>query len=281
MTFENAYADWITAELNKRTTELDKRLVVTQSFETAYNTLKRNSDSVALVFSGGNASHSEVEGIDQNVMPLLVTVICCEINTVKVLNGLNSLQTEYNAVPMQLTYFDAVVDSDVTVNVKTTFNTPFVFDERDLRTAEATIKATYIQMNASVLYGSNAFISPVAWQLRVNGTAYDIRHIAQYDIASQLGYDEYVAQGSDRVSRNVLSRCNTFHFVLYKTGDISGLAQLLDNELILGDGGLAYCSLTLIANAGTIDAVDIPITTYTLTERYMNNAAAYELLLGR
>lgn len=274
MVFEQAYGEWLTRELNTAIRSINANLVCKQYDEVGYKPLVKNPDEIAVVISGGNAARSTVEGLDQNVLPLSVTVICKEQYSTSARNAIDYVQKEYNAVPLQLTYYDGVSDNPLSTKVKAVFATPFVFSHSDYKTKNETIKAVFISFSASVFYGETAIVHPTSFVLKFGGEAYEIGHISEYHMSAIPAYDSYVPQGSERAGQCCLSRANTFQFVLFKVeGD--ELQQIFENELRCKENGLA--GETLVLN---IEAEDIKMTTYQLTESYANNVASYNLVLG-
>lgn len=274
MIFEQEYGAWLTQELNTAIRKINGNLVCRQYDEVGYKPLVKSPDEIAVVISGGNATRSSVAGLDQNVLPLSVTVICKEQYSTPVRNAIDSVQKQYNAVPLQRSYYDAVSDTNISTNIKAIFTTPFVFTHDDYKTERETIKAAFISFSASVFYGETAVVNPVPITLKIGGTVYQVEHIAEYHMTALPAYESYLPQGSERAKQCELSRTNTYNFLLYKVaGD--DLQQIFENELLCEEGGLA--GKTLALNFG---AEDIITTTYELTEAYVNNSASYSLVLG-
>lgn len=274
MIFEQAYGAWLVKQLNTAVQAINKNLVCRQYDEVGYKPLVKNPNGVAVVISGGNATRSAVSGLDQNVLPLTATVICKEEYSTLVRNAIDSVQKAYNAIPMQLEYYDGVEDATRTTNMKAIYSTPFVFNHGDYKTERETIKAAFLSFSASVFYGETAVVDPVPITLKVGGTCYQIEHIADYNMSATPAYEAYLAQGEQRAKQCELSRTNAFSFTVYKVaGD--ELQQIFENELLCDPNGLNGKVLILNFGGG-----DIVITTYQITESYANNAAAYVLTLG-
>ena len=140
MIFENAYGEWIKTQLNQRIQSIQSDAVVKLSQDVNYNPLYSNPNTIVLIVNGGNASRSAVQGINQNVMPLSIMLLCREEYKLAVRNAMDNLQEEFNAVPMELNYLDNVTGDEYVVNTKSIFNTPMVLDERDHPTKKETIK---------------------------------------------------------------------------------------------------------------------------------------------
>lgn len=283
MIFENAYGEWIKNQLNENIRKINPDVVVKLYDEVVYKPLYSNPNTVALVINGGNASRSAVSGLDQNIMPLSIMLLCRDCNKLAVRNAMDYLQENYNAVTMELAYLDNVTGDTYLEKVKSIFNTPMVLDERDHPTRTETIKITVMQMTASVIYGKNAYINPIDFKISIGGTTYPIEHIASYNMASTPSYDEYQAQGDTYLDRNDLAQCAAFSFTLYRVNE-TGFQEILDNELLCKADGLRGKSIKLLAYTNPNDSAyytEIPITKYSLAESYVNNASAYQLTLGR
>ena len=283
MIFEDAYGDWIKNLLNQAIRKVKPNAVVELHKEVAYKPLYVNPNAVALIINGGNAARSTVKGMDQNVMPISITLICREDYKNSVRNAMDYLQENYNALPMEMKYLDNVTGDEFKVKTKSTFNTPFVLDERDYTTKHETIKAAILQMSASVTYGKNAYIHPISFKISVDGAVYPIDHIASYNMASTPSYDEFQSQGETFIERNDLAHCAAYSFTLYRVNE-TGFQEILDNEVLCRTNGLRGKKLKLLAytnSTGSYYYQEIDITKYTLVEAYVNNASAYTLTLGR
>lgn len=283
MTFDQAYKEWLTGELNEKLHEINENMNVKSFEDSAYHVLYRNPNAVCLIMNGGNASHSSVDGVDQSVMPCTVFIVCRSEYKTAVLNAMNAVQKEYNAVKMSLSYYDQVAKIESAVSCKSTFNTPFELDEHDTPTKNGTVKAVYLQMSASIVYGENAFISPDTFYLLIRRDTtsgydiYPIAHIESYNFAAQPSYDEFVSQGNDRTHRNILTRNNTYNFSIYKVeGD--PLQEIFRDEIAKGTG-LSGCEIVFRHDSDGGNAINY-VTFFSLTESYANNAAAYNLTLG-
>ena len=279
MIFENAYGEWIKTQLNQRIQSIQSDAVVKLSQDVNYNPLYSNPNTIVLIVNGGNASRSAVQGINQNVMPLSLMLLCREEYKLAVRNAMDNLQEEFNAVPMELNYLDNVTGDEYVVNTKSIFNTPMVLDERDHPTKKETIKITVLQMTASVIYGKNAYIHPLKFLIDISGIQYPITHIADYNMASSPAQDEFQTQGNQYIQRNDLAQCSTFSFTIYRVSNDS-LQEVFENELLCSEGGLRGEAISLCVRV-EYGVYYIPITKYSLVESYVNNASAYTLTLGR
>lgn len=284
MTFDQAYKEWLTDELNKKVHAINKNINVKSFEDSAYHVLYKRPNAVCLVMNGGNASHSVVDGVDQNVMPCTVSIVCRSEFKTAVMNAMNALQTEYNAVKMSLTYYDQVTKSERSVYCKSTFNTLFEVTEADTPTRRSTVKAVYMQMSVSIIYGMNAVLMPDTFQLLIYNESnlktyvFDIKHIESCNFASQPSYDEFVAQGEDRTHRNSLICNNSWNFSIYKVdGDV---LQAIFNSELNGGYGLSGKQIMLRRISNDNETEEVKITFFSLTESYANNAAAYNLTLG-
>lgn len=283
MTFDQAYKEWITDELNEKLHKINENVNVKSFEDSAYHVLYRNPNAVCLILNGGNATHSAVEGVDQNVMPCTISIVCKSEYKTAVLNAMNAVQAEYNAVQVSLSYYDQITKEEKAVICKSTFNTPFEIDERDTHTKNGTVKAVYLQMSVSVIYGENAVVSPDTFELLVYDESgdtcvkYPISHIESYNLAAQPSYDEFVAQGEDRTSRRTITRNNTYNFSIFKVeGD--ALNGVLKSEIENGTGLSGRRIVLRIVSKEKI--VENDITFFSLAESYVNHAAAYNLTLG-
>lgn len=274
MVFEQAYGHWLVNELNARIQNININLKCKFYDEMGYKPLYNEPDVIAVVVSGGNASRSVVRGQDQNVLPLTVTIICKSVYSSPVRNAIDCMQKDFNAVPLQLEYYDAVSENKITVNLKSIFTTPFVFDESDFATKRETIKATFIPFSASVSYGETAVVEPMSAQLKIDGETFEIGHIVDCNKSSMPSYEAYLPQGTERLYQAELSRASAFAFTLYKV-DGDKFQDILDNELLCLEDGLHGKELVLI-----LGEQEIPVKTYQLNDQYVNNAAAYCLTLG-
>lgn len=155
MIFEQAYGAWLVKEMNRRIRKFDEDLICKRYDDVAYKPLAGDPNSVAVIVTGGNAQRSSVRGLDYNVLPLSVMVMCREQCSTVVRNAIDAIQEEYNAVPLILDYYDSAVaaesrsakdnyESNVRTNVKSTFTTPFMLLENDYKTTNETIKACFI-----------------------------------------------------------------------------------------------------------------------------------------
>lgn len=283
MIFENAYGDWIKSILNRNIQEIKPEAVVKLYQDVSYKPLYSNPDTIALIVNGGNATRSSVSGLDQNIMPISITILCREEFKIAVRNAMDYLQDNYNALAMELSYLDNVTNDTYRVKTKSIFNTPMVLDERDHPTKSETIKITVMQMTASVIYGKNAYIHPLSFKLRIDYTTYAINHIASYTMGSAPAYDEYQAQGEAFITRYDLAQCLAYSFTLYRVNE-TGLQEIFDNELLCRSDGLRGRKITLLAYTDPSDSAyyqEIEITKYNLAEAYVNNSSAYSLTLGR
>lgn len=273
MVFEQAYGAWLVKELNTAVRKINDNLICKLHDEIGYKPLADNADQIAVVVSGGNAVRSAVSGLDQNVLPLTVTVVCKEEYSTPVRNAIDGVQKAFNAVPMTLTYFDAVTGGQSSTSVKSVFTTPFTFVQTDYKTEKETIKAAFLSFSATVFYGETAVVKPVSATLKIGGEIYEIKHIADYNMSATPAYESYLAQGAERAGQCMLSRTNAFSFTVFKTaGD--ELQEVFEQELFCAEGGLAGKELFLNFGGELFG-----ITTYQLTESYVNNAASYNLLL--
>lgn len=286
MIFEQAYGAWLVKEMNRRIRKFDEDLICKRYDDVAYKPLAGDPNSVAVIVTGGNAQRSSVRGLDYNVLPLSVMVMCREQCSTAVRNAIDAIQEEYNAVPLILDYYDSAVaaesrsakdnyESNVRTNVKSTFTTPFMLLENDYKTTNETIKACFISFSASVTYGKSAIVEAPTSALLIDGKEYAIEHILAYTFSVQPSYDTSLPQGSELARQTKLSRANAYSFTVSKTaGD--ELQEIFYNEIMRLDGGLAGRTLKAKIGNNTIN-----VQTYDLTEAYTGgNAAAYTLVLG-
>lgn len=273
MTFEKAYGQWLVSVINNRVYALIGK-TCKQYDEVSFKPLQNNPDEIAVIINGGNATRSSVRGLDQNSLSVIVTVLCKNTYTDFVLQAIDSAQEAFNAIPMQLHYVSDISSQTVAQKVKTVFSTPFVLDERDTPSKNATIKAASISFSASVDYGQTAVVSPSEFTLIIDGTSYEISHIAKYDNASVPSYDSFLAAGDSHAMQTLMSQANSWSITVIKT-DEDPLQAIFGDEINARDG-LAGKTLSLVRDGGPT----IPIRTYQLTESYIDNAAAYTLILG-
>ena len=279
MIFEQKLGEWLAQEINARLQLVDKRLTCKRYDEESFKPLHANTEEVAMLVSGGNATRARVAGLDQNVLPLAVTIVCKAEYSTTVRNAIEAVQRTYNAKPFTLTYYDAVKAGNLTTYVKAIFTTPFSIDKSDYRTKNATIKATFASFSATVSYGETAVIDPVPVKLTLKqGTSEEtfvIEHIADYNFAAIPAYETFLAQGEERAGQCQLSRTNSFSYTVYKTaGD--PLQEIFERELHGLADGLAGKKLFLTFD----EEAPLEISTYQLVESYKDNAAAYVLTLG-
>ena len=275
MTFEEEYGAWLVRAINEKLKNINGKLCK-QYDEVSFKPLKRNPDEIAIIISGGNATRSSVEGLDQNVLPLTITVLCKAKYSSAVRAAINAVQRTFNAVPAQFQYLDVAESEDEIVQqVKTVFSTPYVFDEVDFPTSKETVKACFISFSATVYYGQTAIVSPTEYRLKVGDEEYAINHIQSYDNAVMPAYDTFLPQGEARAKQSFISKTNSWAFTILKVKEDS-LQTLFEQELNFSDGdGFGEKSLHLIANGNEIE-----IRSWQLLESYVDNAAAYVLTLG-
>ncbi|MBQ7912974.1 MAG: hypothetical protein IJ308_04410 [Clostridia bacterium] len=262
MTFERLYGQWLVRNLNVYLKSEGLKNTCKQYDEVAFKPLRGEPDEIAIVISGGNATKSNVCGLDQNILPLTVTVICKTDYSDGVRRAIVALQDEYNAKPL----------STGTVQMKSAFTTPFVFDESDYPTKTATVKVSFISFSATVLYGRTAVVSPAFFKLDIGGVSYDINNVSSYQCAAMPSYDSVISAGSNRASQTMTVISNTWALTIVKVeGD--KLQEVFEEELA-AKGRLAK-DLKLICNGE-----EIVVRTYQLLEGYENNTAVYTLTLG-
>lgn len=280
MTFERVYGAWFVKELTKRLKNINEkkrsalycRLYEDVGQKPAFEDL----NEIAVLFTGGNATRSDVKGFDSNVLPLSVRIVCWEEYRDCIRDAVNDVQKEFNAVPMSFTCQDEFSGGGgATVIASAAFTTPYVLDEIDYPTHAATKKACFLIFSATVTYGDTAIVEPPVCTLTVDGTAYAIDHIQEYTSVSQPSYDAALPQGSPVARQTFLAQVRSFSFTTYKApGD--ALQAIFEKELRGDKGGLAEKSLTL-----TEDGYPIGIQTFSLTRTFLRGTvAAYTLVLG-
>lgn len=262
MTFERLYGQWLVRNLNVSLKNAGLKNTCKQYDEVAFKPMRGDPEEIAVVISGGNATKSNVCGLDQNILPLTVTVICRTDYSDGVRRAIVDLQDEYNAKPLLAG----------TVQMKSAFTTPFVFDENDYPTKTATVKVSFISFSATVLYGRTAVVSPASFRLKADGVSYDINNVSSYQCAAMPSYDSVVSAGSDRASQTMTVKTNTWALTIVKVeGD--PLQAFFDEELA-AKSGLAEKEITFSYNGE-----EILVRTYQLLEGYENNTAVYTLTL--
>lgn len=276
--FELEYGKWITKQLNAILQEVNKiyhlDLVCKRYDEVAHKPSIGDLNEVAVIIYGGNATRSGVRGIDYNILPLSVLVLCWEEHSVLIRNVVDAMQEIFNAEEIELEYFDNLKKEKVTTYVKSVFTTAFPIDEVDYSTDTETKKACYISFSATVKYGKTAIVQPPDASLLIDGKEYAIEHVSDYTFPVSPSYDTSLPKGSECPRQTKLSRSNTYSFTVSKTvGD--PLQEIFKNEIRRMDGGLVGRTLKL-----KLDGTEIAIQTYDLTEAYTNGAAAYTLVLG-
>lgn len=276
MTFEEEYGAWLVRAINEKLKNINGKLCK-QYDEVSFKPLKRNPDEIAIIISGGNATRSSVEGLDQNVLPLTITVLCKAEYSSAVRAAINAVQRTFNAVPTQFQYLDVAESEDEIVQqVKTVFSTPYVFDEVDFPTSKETVKACFISFSATVYYGQTAIVSPSIFTLVVGGEKYLINHVQSYNNAAMPAYDTFLPQGEKRAGQSFVSKSNSWSLTILKV-QADSLQKLFDEELNPNKGdGFGEQSLALIRDGEE----QVEIRSWQLVESYVDNAAAYVLTLG-
>ncbi len=276
--FEIEYGKWLTRELNARMKAVNEiyhlDLVCKRYDEVAHKPSIGDLNEVAVIIYGGNAARSGVLGVDSNILPLSVLVLCWEEHSVLVRSVVDAVQEAFNAKEVPITTLDYLTKESVITHAKSVFTTPFVIDEVDYPTETETKKACYISFSATVTYGKTAIVQPPDLALFIDGQEYAIEHISDYNFSVQPSYDAALPKGIERARQTKLSRNHVYSFTLFKTaGD--PLQEVFANEFKCTGGGLDGRALKL-----NLDGAEIVIQTYDLTESYVSGAAAYTLILG-
>lgn len=273
MIFEEAYGQWLVLNLNaKIKAALGK--TCKRYDEVAFKPLRKDPDEIAVIINGGGAARSSVEGQDQNNLSLNVVMICKKTYAKTVRECVDSVQAEYNAKLVTLSYHDAA-GNEVSQRTKSVFFTPITIDSNDYPTDYGTVKATFLSFTVSVVYGLTAVSTPSTFELLIGGTVYPVNYIVQYNLSSQPAYDTYLAPGEIHSRQNAVSASNAWSFTIAKVAD-DPLQKIFTAELNAKEGeGLYGKSITLYR-----DGEYILTRGYNLTESYVNNAAAYLLVLS-
>lgn len=277
MIFEDAYKKWITDKINTELRAINNRLTVKSHMDISYKPLMESDTQVALLLQGGNAARSESIGVDKNVMPLSISLVCKNDYTAQVRNAVENVQRVCNAVPMTLQYSDGADGTVQSVGMINVFNTPYLMEETDWKSKNATIKASFLQMSVTVIYGQNAYISPPKTYINIDGTDYEIKHIIDTNLAYAPVYDEYQASGSTTMWRNLIAHTSAFSFTVQKVvGD--SLQSLFEQEIMHASHPLSEAAELKL----TVDNLTITITKIgQIVETFAGNDAAYNITLAR
>lgn len=273
MIFEEAYGHWLVLMINNQIkTTLGKTCKLYD--EVAFKPLRKDPEEIAIIINGGGAARSSVAGQDQNNLSLNVVMICKKEYSKSVRGCVDNFQSTYNAKLVSLPYIDNAGNS-IMQRTKSVFFTPITIDSNDYQTEKGTIKATFLSFTVSVVYGLTAISTPSTFKLSIDGAEYDVNYIVQYNISSQPAYDTYLAPGETHPQQRLVSASNAWSLTIAKVAN-DDLQTLFTEELNAVDGrGLYGKTLTLVR-----DEQSIPIHNYNLTESYINNAAAYLLVLS-
>ena len=276
MIFEEIYGKWLVLQLNNRVNSVLGK-TCKQYDEVSFKPLKKNPDEIAVVIEGGGAARSSVQGQDQNSVSLNVTLLCKKDYAKKVRGCIDLVQSEYNAKPLILTY-DNEEGQTVNQTAKSVFYTPITIESNDFTTDKGTIKIVILSFTVTVIYGSTAVVSPDTFILSINGEEYEIKHISQYDRSSQPAYDTYLEKGKTRPTQNPISQSHAISFILVKVQGDEFQEDILESEL----DGEGYClwgkNLVLYRiDSSTGSIKEILIKSYSVTNTYVNNSAAYNI----
>lgn len=274
MIFEEYYGRWLVFEINKRIKKKLKRTCKLYD-EVAFKPLYHNPDEIAIRFEGGGAARSSVAGQDQNSMTVSVTMVFKQEHAKAVRGCVEAFQTEYNAIPISMTYANDE-GNEITQNVKSVFFTPITIDSNGYPTATDTIDVTWLTFTISVIYGTTAVSSPEEFTLLMDGASYKLNHILSYNVSSQPAYDQYLPQGTTKTEQKVLSSNRAWSFALVKVQE-DELQEILWNELYgaVGDG-LFGKEIKLVLTKNRRKFTITP-RAFQLVESFTDNAAVYNL----